>query len=117
MLLQVSFVFTNQVDGKLIPVESTIKPTTATGEENPKNQHNAKGRVLGQLTTSSRNQIVFPSMSSHTALLTTPFKPLQRPQIKLTGSSQGVIHLEMKPGLTLRNQLPQKRISPDDDFA
>lgn len=102
MLLQVSFVFTDQVDGKLTPVESTIKPTTATGEENPKNQQNAKGRVVGQLTTSSRNQT---------------FKPLQRPQIKLTGSSQGVIHLEMKPGLSLRNQLPQKRISPDDDFA
>lgn len=121
MLLQVSFVFTNQVDGKLVPVDSTIKPTT--GEENHKNQHNAKGHMLGKFTSSSRNQIVFPSMSSRDvsmSALTPPFKPLQRPQTKLTGSSQGITHLGMKPGLSLRNQLPQKRFSPDnvdDDFA
>lgn len=119
---EVSFVFTNQVDGKLVPVESTIKPTTE--EVSSKNQHNANGHMLGKLTSSTRNQTEFPSMSSHgfsTSALTTPFRPLQRPQTKLTGPSQGIIHLGIKPGLSPRNRLPQKRFSPDnvndDDFA
>ncbi|KAL3515271.1 hypothetical protein ACH5RR_022173 [Cinchona calisaya] len=100
---EVSFVFTNQVSGKLVPVESAVR--SKTEEVGPKNQLNSKENVFRKSTLSSQNQA--PLLSSNGvhngSRLPNPFKLV-------------VLTHKLSPG----NQLPLKRSFTDnkidDDF-
>lgn len=124
LLFQVSFVFTNQVDGKLVPIDSIARPRMQETEENvnrPKSKQN-----LNQKTLLSRNRKPLESViSNHYSAkntLSAPYKPLQRANVvRVTSSSKCSLQDALKPKPSLGNHLPQKRLSPDtlehdDDF-
>ncbi|CAK9143929.1 unnamed protein product [Ilex paraguariensis] len=128
---QVSFAFTNQVDGKLVPVESKVRPMVELVEGN-KNQTTSKENLTRKFMLPSQRQPSLPTISSHGISIGGPFpasfKHLQRPLTKVTEGKTYVAlkpalsktHVALKPKLSLANQLPQKRLSPDcvsdDDF-
>ncbi|KAK9176794.1 hypothetical protein WN944_028813 [Citrus x changshan-huyou] len=116
---EVTFVFTNQVDGKLVPIESKVSPKIQATEgnknlnnhiTNPKPKLDQKSKLLSQHhkllkdVPSLKNSVKFSlSASSQPKSMTTSLK--------------GAI----KPKLSFGNQLPLKRLSPDnvehdDDF-
>lgn len=120
---EVTFVFTNQIDGKLVPVESVRSPKNH-GVEINKNESCSKEN-LRQITMSSSKRLSSPSVSSSVgsvrSMLPASCKPLQRSNSKSAISSlKGTLHVALKPKLSLENQLPQKRLSPEtidlDDF-
>ncbi|EXC17352.1 DNA repair protein rhp54 [Morus notabilis] len=121
---EVSFVFTNQVDGKLVPIDSIARPRMQETEENvnhPKSKQN-----LNQKTMLSRNRKPLESViSNHYSAkntLSAPYKPLQRANVvRVTSSLKCSLQDALKPKPSLGNHLPQKRLSPDtlehdDDF-
>lgn len=125
-----TFVFTNQVDGKLVPIESTISSKVQATEGN--DNHLKDKRNLYQRTMLVPQQLRKPldsdccnqdSIRSNTS--TVSCEPLQRTSVKCVRNSlslKGSVHESLKPKLSARNQLPQKRLSPctvncDDDFA
>ncbi|CAK9168936.1 unnamed protein product [Ilex paraguariensis] len=128
---EVSFAFTNQVDGKLVPVESKVRPMVELVEGN-KNQTTSKENLTRKFMLPSQRQPSLPTISSHGISIGGPFpasfKHLQRPLTKVTEGKTYVAlkpalsktHVALKPKLSLANQLPQKRLSPDcvsdDDF-
>ncbi|KAK9286123.1 hypothetical protein L1049_014504 [Liquidambar formosana] len=121
---EVTFVFTNQVDGKLVPVESTIRPK-AQGAERIKHQFTLKENMNRESMLSSQHQRPLPSISSNgestKSTLCASFKPLQRARTKSVRTSKVAAHTVLKSELSLGNQLPLKRVSPDsvehdDDF-
>ncbi|KAK1402572.1 protein CHROMATIN REMODELING 25 [Heracleum sosnowskyi] len=123
---EVTFVFTNQVSGKLVPVEPVV-PKTGRMDENKK-QCQSKENLFPKSLSMSRHSHARPWSSSNSDTpknkLSASLKPSQRKYIKpVTPQS----HLEgtnvkLKPKLSLGKQLPQKRHSPDhiddddDDF-
>ncbi|KAG5548137.1 hypothetical protein RHGRI_013736 [Rhododendron griersonianum] len=120
---EVTFVFTNQIDGKLVPVESFRSPKNHGVEVN-KNESCSKEN-LRQITMSSSKRLSSPSVSSSVgsvrSMLPTSCKTLQRSNSKSAISSlKGTLHVALKPKLSLENQLPRKRLSPEtidlDDF-
>ncbi|KAI8014947.1 Protein CHROMATIN REMODELING 25 [Camellia lanceoleosa] len=120
---EVSFVFTNQIDGKLVPVESMKSPKTQ-GVEGNKEESGSK-KSLRQKSMFSSPQQSLPSVSSDVGfvqnMLPTSRTPIQRSNLKSARSSlKGTLHVASKPKLSIGNQLPQKRLSPepinDDDF-
>ncbi|KAL7263828.1 hypothetical protein ACSBR1_001895 [Camellia fascicularis] len=120
---EVSFVFTNQIDGKLVPVESMKSPKTQ-GVEGNKEESGSK-KSLRQKSMFSSPQQSLPSVSSNVGfvqnMLPTSCTPIQRVNLKSVRSSlKGTLHVASKPKLSIGNQLPQKRLSPepinDDDF-
>ncbi|PSS26102.1 Protein CHROMATIN REMODELING like [Actinidia chinensis var. chinensis] len=120
---EVTFVFTNQIGGKLVPVESMRSPKTC-GAEGNKNDPSSKENPRLKPIFSSR-QCSSPSVSSHVgsvqSMLPTSCKLLQRANFKSVRSSlKGTLQVALKPKLSPGNQLPQKRLSPDavddDDF-
>ncbi|KAI8554472.1 hypothetical protein RHMOL_Rhmol05G0101900 [Rhododendron molle] len=113
---EVTFVFTNQIDGKLVPVESVRSPKNHGVEVN-KNESCSKEN-LRQITMSSSKLLSSPSVSSSVgsvrSMLPTSCKPLQRSNSKSAISSlKGTLHVALKPKLSLENQLPRKRSSPE----
>lgn len=122
LLLQVSFVFTKQVNGKLVPVESAVRSNKE--EVGPKNQLNSKANVFLKSNLSSQNQAPFPLLSSNGiqngSMSPNPFKLLQKPLTKLIRPSEGETVTALTHKLSPGNQLPQKRIFTDnkidDDF-
>ncbi|KAL7246856.1 hypothetical protein ACSBR2_001880 [Camellia fascicularis] len=120
---EVSFVFTNQIDGKLVPVEPMKSPKTQ-GVEGNKEESGSK-KSLRQKSMFSSPQQSLPSVSSNVGfvqnMLPTSCTPIQRVNLKSVRSSlKGTLHVASKPKLSIGNQLPQKRLSPepinDDDF-
>ncbi|GFY90011.1 DNA repair/recombination protein [Actinidia rufa] len=120
---EVTFVFTNQIGGKLVPVESMRSPKTC-GAEGNKNDPGSKENPRLKPIFSSR-QCSSPSVSSNVgsvrSMLPTSCKLLQRANFKSVRSSlKGTLEVALKPKLSPGNQLPQKRLSPDavddDDF-
>ncbi|CAN4075683.1 unnamed protein product [Withania somnifera] len=137
---EVSFVFTCQVDGKLVPVESTLKPTQEV--ENRDSRHFneilmrkstfSSPRQAPSLKTSSSKQSSekensFPqrdlmlqvqalseSTPNRTSMSKLPalFKPLQKPRSKLNRPIEDTKIYE-KSKLSSENHLPKKRLSPD----
>ncbi|XP_052199015.1 protein CHROMATIN REMODELING 25 [Diospyros lotus] len=108
---EVTFVFTNQIDGKLVPIES--KTTVVEGNGN-------KSSSKENLRHNS-----MPSVSSNIAsvknTIPTFCKNLQSVNLKSVRSSlKGTQSLTLNHKLSLLNQLPQKRSFPksidDDDF-
>ncbi|MCE0481324.1 DNA-dependent ATPase protein rad54 [Datura stramonium] len=137
---EVSFVFTCQVDGKLVPVESTLKPTQEV--ENRDSPH-FKEILMRKSTFSSPRQAPLLKTSSSkpssekdnsfpkldlilqaqalsastpkgTSMSTLPtfFKPLQKPRSKLNRPLEDTKIYE-KSKLSSENHLPKKRLSPD----
>ncbi|WRX13220.1 SNF2 [Theobroma cacao] len=140
---EVTFVFTNQVDGKLVPIESKVNPRMQEKEGN-KSQNIGKANVLKREGTkiqkaanqnldskssfSSKHHNLLNSVSStrnQNSLRVTPVTsstPFQGQIVKSMRSSlRGELHETIKGELSLGNQLPLKRSFPasvehDDDF-
>ncbi|XP_027105933.1 protein CHROMATIN REMODELING 25 [Coffea arabica] len=113
---EVSFVFSNQVGGKLVPLESAVRSNTEEGH--PKNLLNSKEKFFHKSTLSSQNQAPFPLLSTNVvqyrSRLSNPFKRLQKPPAKVVRTSEGVTVVALEHKISPRNQLPQKRIFTDD---
>ncbi|MCL7039607.1 hypothetical protein MKW94_008298 [Papaver nudicaule] len=124
---EVTFVFTNQVDGKLVPIESMR--STPRGAEG--NKLHAVTRVIqNQKSTSllqqhaQRSPVISSNVDSNSSCKTAP--GLSRPS--LTGpmkftkmSTQSRTAIPTKPRTSFGKQLPLKRLSSDsndhdDDF-
>lgn len=117
---EVTFVFTNQIDGKLVPVESMRTPKLQE-LEGIKNNHNSKENM------DQRSTFRFPQPS----LKTLPnvgsaqkkfLLPLQMEKIKPVAKNSPKCTLqETLKRKSLGFQLPQKKLSPklidDDDFS
>ncbi|KAF3681227.1 Protein CHROMATIN REMODELING 25 [Capsicum annuum] len=137
---EVSFVFTCQVDGKLVPVESTIKLTQEVGN---RDSPHFKEILMRKSTFSSPRQAPSPKTSSSkpssekenscskldlilqaqslsaptpngasTNILPANFKPLQKPRSKSNRPLEDTKTYE-KRKLSSENRLPKKRFSPD----
>lgn len=110
--MQVSFVFTNQISGKLVPVEPVVR-------SKPEDTHTLKGNSV----KSYKRQQTIPSAWSKSGpgsignKLTTSVKtPLH------IGKPKEITHVALKPKPFVGNYLPQKRllsgvVDDDDDFA
>ncbi|KAM7259996.1 hypothetical protein ACFE04_015737 [Oxalis oulophora] len=84
---EVSFVFTNQVDGKLVPIESKVR---------------TKAQAVGG--TENQNRKPLQSVSLNGSAI-----PLRQS----TGAAKTPQYVATKPKLFLRNQLPRKRLCSD----
>ncbi|KAJ7001101.1 protein CHROMATIN REMODELING 25 [Populus alba x Populus x berolinensis] len=114
---EVSFVFTNQVDGKLVPIESKPSPRVL-GIKGNESRLNDKEN-LDRNPRLSRYQKPQQSLSSNIdAKKVTPSAsliPLQRPGVKRTRTPlKGIANAELKSKLSFGSQLPLKRPSPSD---
>ncbi|KAJ4716327.1 protein CHROMATIN REMODELING 25 [Melia azedarach] len=116
---EVSFVFTNQVDGKLVPIESKVSPKIQTTEGN-KNQTNLKPNVNQKSKLLSQHHRLLQSVPSVENFTKISFSSSSQPSsLKVTLKSTRTSLI--KPKLSFQNQLPLKRSSPhnvehDDDF-
>ncbi|XP_050365140.1 protein CHROMATIN REMODELING 25 [Argentina anserina] len=120
---EVTFVFTNQVDGKLVPIESKASPKMQE-EEGKENRFKSKQNLnqKSMLMSWQRKPLESLSSSANTtrSTLSGPFRPSQNPTVK-SGITSLKGSVALKPKLSLGNRLPQKRSSPDtiehdDDF-
>ncbi|KAF3435394.1 hypothetical protein FNV43_RR22483 [Rhamnella rubrinervis] len=126
---EVTFVFSNQVDGKLVPIESTLSPKVQATEGNDDHLKQKPNPVQKTVLVSQQHKKPLDSVPLNqnfirSNTLTNSCKLLQWSNVKglrtsLKGSS---VHESIKPKLSVGNQLPQKRSSPetveqDDDFA
>ncbi|GAV66346.1 SNF2_N domain-containing protein/Helicase_C domain-containing protein [Cephalotus follicularis] len=116
---EVTFVFTNQVDGKLVPIESKVSPKMQGMEGNESRNKLKKTQPQHQKLL----QDVSSNGNSTRIMLSASSKPLQRITMRSIKSSlKGAEHAAMKPELLLGNALPQKRLytdtleHDDDDF-
>ncbi|KAJ9705019.1 hypothetical protein PVL29_003185 [Vitis rotundifolia] len=121
---EVTFVFTNQVDGKLVPVEPKVR-ANMQGVEANKNQSDKRGKLLQKPTLLSKHQQSVPPIfnkgDSITSISSSSSKPFQLAGIKSMRTSKGTPSVTLKPKLSIGSQLPLKRLSPDsvqhdDDF-
>lgn len=122
---EVTFVFTNQVDGKLVPIESKASPKMQ-GEEGKENLLKSKQNLNQKPMLMSWQRKPLQSLSSSenstSSTMSAPFMPSQKTTVKSVRTSlKGSVHVALKPTLSLGNRLPQKRSSPDtveqdDDF-
>ncbi|XP_075477165.1 protein CHROMATIN REMODELING 25 isoform X2 [Primulina tabacum] len=117
---EVSFVFTNQVDGKLAPIESTIRPK-ATETDGHTNRTNLR-KALPQRTILSYKHnktlpLIVPSRDAENNSLN--LKPLQKPCSKLMRTLEGRTPVSLLPKISFDNEIYSKRVSParliDDD--
>ncbi|KAF8405045.1 hypothetical protein HHK36_009942 [Tetracentron sinense] len=124
---EVTFVFTNQVDGKLVPIESTVssKKQGALGNKvfpRINETLNQKSMLLSQRHLQPTSPIS-PNGDSIGSKSAASFKPLQKGSLNLLRTSlKGTIHVPSKPKISFGNQLPLKRLSVDplehdDDFT
>ena len=133
--LQVTFVFTNQVDGKLVPIESKVNPRMLERGEGSKSQNIGKAvkvieREGNKMQNTFKQNLDSKSkfLSKHHKLLNSVSSSSSRNSLRITSSIpfQGQIVNSMTTslrgaGLSLGNQLPLKRSSSasvkhDDDF-
>ncbi|XP_039006863.1 protein CHROMATIN REMODELING 25-like [Hibiscus syriacus] len=129
---EVTFVFTNQVDGKLVPIESkeregskrqNIGKVTHLIEREDKNkmQNSMKQNIVSKPNFLSKHHKLLNSVSTNrNSLITPPPPPSSSTSPTL---SQGAIHNHktISGGLPLRIKLPLKRsshasVEHDDDF-
>lgn len=117
--------FTNQVDGKLVPIESKASPKME-GEEGKENLLKSKQNLNQKPMLMSWQRKPLQSLSSSenstSSTMSASFMPSQKTTVKSVRTSlKGSVHVALKPKLSLGNRLPQKRSSPDtveqdDDF-
>lgn len=117
---EVSFVFTNQVDGKLVPVESMGAQKT---HETQANKNQSSSESPSNSKPIPLQQRFLPSILSSgdaNAMKNTLVESLPRVPVKSRTSLKAVVNVNLKPKLSLGNQLPLKRSSPgpigDEDF-
>lgn len=101
-----------------------MKSPKTQGVEGNKEESGSK-KSLRQKSMFSSPQQSLPPVSSDVGfvqnMLPTSRTPIQRVNLKSARSSlKGTLHVASKPKLSIGNQLPQKRLSPepinDDDF-
>nr|GLL47317.1 protein CHROMATIN REMODELING 25 [Ipomoea trifida] len=133
---EVSFVFTCQVEGKLVPIESSVKqkPKPQGGQTNistlKSNLLQRPAALSPRLAVSSMKepqeappQSPSSGVSSKMSTLPAFFKPVQKQRTNSIKLTRPLDHTQMKSNrvISSRNQLPQKRTSPDamgdDDFV
>ncbi|KAL2477248.1 protein CHROMATIN REMODELING 25 [Forsythia ovata] len=117
---EVSFVFTNQVDGKLVPVESTVKAKTEEVEGH-KNLPSFRKTMFGKATMSSQHQATLPLISSRDSVASSSnLKPPEKTHIKFMRTLGGKSHVKLTNKISPRNQTPPIQLSHafinDDDF-
>ncbi|KAL6514250.1 DNA-dependent ATPase protein rad54 [Orobanche hederae] len=117
---EVSFVFTNQVEGKLVPVESTVRPMIEKAQDECKNQNGVQ-RVSPQGAVFSykhkRASSSF-SLNGNTTGSSANMKPRPQPHSKLMKTVQGKANVILSPKISPGIQLPSSRSCvDDDDFA
>ncbi|CAI9104342.1 OLC1v1002990C1 [Oldenlandia corymbosa var. corymbosa] len=123
---EVSFVFTNQVSGKLVPIESAVRPNKVEASLNniPRSKENVFRKPTSSTQTVSQNVLL--SMSSNGVqkksipILPTSSRLFQKPKLKSPDNETRVtLKNKLYPGKE-NNLLPQKRAIPyhrnDDDF-
>lgn len=117
--------FTNQVDGKLVPIESKVSPKIQE-QEGKENRPRLKQNLNQKSMPLSWQRKPLESVSSGENSIrntSSPFKPSEKSTVKSVKTSlKGSVHVALTPKLSLKNRLPQKRSSPDsvehdDDFA
>ncbi|XP_021617337.1 protein CHROMATIN REMODELING 25 isoform X2 [Manihot esculenta] len=121
---EVTFVFTNQVDGKLVPIESTPTPKMQEIEGNQKEHDNKENldRNLNLFQHQKSPQPPLPNGDSVRVPLSASLKPLLRTTVKrMRTPLKEAENAALKSKRTLGNQLPLKRLSPytvefDNDF-
>ncbi|XP_021652937.1 protein CHROMATIN REMODELING 25 [Hevea brasiliensis] len=120
---EVTFVFTNQVDGKLVPIESTVNPKMQDIKGN-QNQHDNKDNLDRNLKLFQHHKLPQPFLPSGDSVrdsLSSSFKPLLRTNVKRMRTLKGTENADPNSKQTFGNQLPLKSLSPctveyDDDF-
>ncbi|KAJ0076633.1 hypothetical protein Patl1_36148 [Pistacia atlantica] len=118
---EVTFVFTNQVDGKLVPIESNVSPKIER-TEGDKNQSNLKQNLDRKSNLLSQHHRLLQSISSNKNSRNITFSSQPSLQKGTVNSMRTSLKGTVKPKLSLVNQLPLKRLSPenvehDDDFT
>lgn len=111
---EVSFVFTNQVDGKLLPLEPTVRAGAQKGAEEIKNKPNLRENV--KRTFKLLPQQPKPVSSNGSCIksnLTASSKLLEKAGTKPLRSLKDAGPVGLKSKLSLGKQLPLKRNSPD----
>lgn len=113
-LYQVSFVFTNQVGGKLTPIESTVRQKTQEVEHN-----SLPGLKRG---ISYKNKGTSPVFSfTRDSRSSFNLKTLPSPHPKLMRTLEGKSKTLLSPRTSTSFQIPSNRLSPvcinDDDFV
>ena len=121
MLVQVTFVFTNQVDGKLVPIESKVRANTRGVEVN-ENQSDKRRKLLQKPMLPFKHQRSVPLASNKGDSITTTISsssssnPSQLAGTTNLRTLKATPSVTLKPNLSLGRQLPSKRLSHDDDF-
>ncbi|MFQ6649260.1 hypothetical protein Gotur_023113 [Gossypium turneri] len=137
---EVTFVFTNQVDGKLVPIESKVNPRMQEREggksqnigkvshmierERNKIQNSVKQNLDYRSKFLSKHHKLLNSVSSNrNSLMITPPPPPPPPSSSSSSPIplQGALHKTISSGPSLGVQLPLKRssgasVEHDDDF-
>ncbi|CAM8994178.1 unnamed protein product [Rhodiola kirilowii] len=117
---EVSFVFTNQIDGKLVPVDSIPKPQAqGAGYKQPTLEiiMNRKPRSLSRHHQRSLSSVLSNGPAKKIVCVSTT--SLSKPALRSVRGIDGKENVALKPKLPLN--LPQKRVSPyssqhvDDD--
>ncbi|MBA0727312.1 hypothetical protein Golax_000311 [Gossypium laxum] len=136
--LPVTFVFTNQVDGKLVPIESKVNPRMQEREggksqnigkvshvierERNKIQNSVKQNLDYRSKFLSKHHKLLNSVSSNrNSLMITPPPPPPPSSSSSPIPLQGALHKTISSGPSLGIQLPLKRssrasVEHDDDF-
>lgn len=104
--LQVMFVFTNQVDGKLIPIESNVSPKPVESEEHNRN-HNINKRAFN--TPQQRPREPLQPLSLHETTKRVKLSTYKR----LHGTSN-IDDAQIQMSLQRPNQVS---VNHDDDFV
>lgn len=117
---EVSFVFTNQVDGKLVPVESAVKAMTEDVEGHKKLPSFRKN-MFGKATLLSQHQVTLPSISSRDSAVSSSYlKSPEKNHAKFMRTLGGKSHVMPTNKISPRNQTPPIHLSRsfvhDDDF-
>lgn len=118
-MVQVSFVFTNQISGKLVPVESVDRSKTDEGKAD---SHSSKGNSYKSYVIPSKRQQTIPSTWSRGIRSKLPTSIRNSPKEFIGKTMDSTTHVALKPKPSLEKYLPQKRLScpiddDDDDFA
>ncbi|KAJ9537882.1 hypothetical protein OSB04_030615 [Centaurea solstitialis] len=122
---EVTFVFTNQISGKLVPVESVVRSKT---EDTNADTHSSRSNSnKSYVISSKRQQTTIPYTCSNGGPIRSKLpafgKPSQWTSKEFIGRPiGGTTHVASKPKPCRESYLPKKRLSSglvddDDDFA
>ncbi|KAD2806103.1 hypothetical protein E3N88_39480 [Mikania micrantha] len=117
---EVTFVFTNQISGKLVPVEPVVRSKTDEDHKNT-NTHSLNGSSLKSYVIPSKRQLTVPSSWSKGGPRNKLPTSVRTHHNELIGKPKESTHGASKPNPLHKNYLPQKRLLSgpvdDDDFV